>query len=504
MFKGGRANMCVSICIIANKIDNIEKCLSSLKRFKQEIVLVDTGMGKLEDIANKYSCSYYQFDWCDDFAAARNYAIQKAKYDWIFMIDSDEYVVIGNPMYFFRNNTLTNTIGKIKRVSFTGEKTAIGKSYEVEARLFSRRYFKYTGRVHEQIIPLDSQGTNIVYQDSGLELEHTGYLDERVLLTKAQRDEQLLKQDLADKPHDAYLLFQMGKALILQPGNEKKAVLYLENAVTYQQNWQQPYMYDCITTLLIAYERLNKQDLLIETALKYTQYFANSTDYYYLVASLLQLQELYQQAILYYQKGLSISNSKYASKNRTNPETWLKITRCYAKLNDIKSTKKYCEKVFELMTIQQLEQDADQFFFAKEYLIASFFYIEELKRDSSNIRTLQNICRLCQSYIKLGNYAQALDAALIFKDDFSIQSDFLFVLGNVYLANKKLDAAKQAFEATLKYKNSANSGINSWLTQYNLGIIYEYCGDKTQAIKSYLECNDYEPAKKRLTYLENK
>ena len=75
------ANMRVSATLIVrNEFAFIEECLSSLVGFVDQIVLVDTG--SRDDTlqkARRYPVELHSFPWCDDFSAARNYAIEKAE-----------------------------------------------------------------------------------------------------------------------------------------------------------------------------------------------------------------------------------------------------------------------------------------------------------------------------------------------------------------------------------------------------------------------------------------
>ena len=84
----------LSICIITkNECDNLKICLERIKDLGCEIVVVDTGSSdNSKKIASTITPCVYEFAWCDDFSAARNYAVQKAGNDWILSLDSDEFV----------------------------------------------------------------------------------------------------------------------------------------------------------------------------------------------------------------------------------------------------------------------------------------------------------------------------------------------------------------------------------------------------------------------------
>ena len=54
---------------------------------------MDTGStDKTREIAQKYTTLVYDFAWCDDFAAAKNYAISKAENEYVMVLDSDEFL----------------------------------------------------------------------------------------------------------------------------------------------------------------------------------------------------------------------------------------------------------------------------------------------------------------------------------------------------------------------------------------------------------------------------
>lgn len=75
--------------IVKNEESCLERCLKSVKYF-DEIVVVDTGStDKTLEIARKYTDKIYNFEWCDDFAKARNFANSKCTGDWILSIDAD-------------------------------------------------------------------------------------------------------------------------------------------------------------------------------------------------------------------------------------------------------------------------------------------------------------------------------------------------------------------------------------------------------------------------------
>lgn len=69
-----------SVCIITkNESEKLERCLNSLIPYDCKIIVVDTGStDDSAEIAKKYTDFVYFFEWINDFAAARNYSLEKA------------------------------------------------------------------------------------------------------------------------------------------------------------------------------------------------------------------------------------------------------------------------------------------------------------------------------------------------------------------------------------------------------------------------------------------
>ncbi|MBE5935805.1 MAG: glycosyltransferase family 2 protein [Lachnospiraceae bacterium] len=84
----------VSLCmIVKNESEVLDRCLKSIYDLVEEIIIVDTGsVDNTKEIARKYTDKIYDFKWCDDFAAARNYAFSKATKEYIYSADADEVV----------------------------------------------------------------------------------------------------------------------------------------------------------------------------------------------------------------------------------------------------------------------------------------------------------------------------------------------------------------------------------------------------------------------------
>ena len=82
----------LSVCLIVkNEEEVLERCLSCISRFADEIIVVDTGStDDTLNICGKFPVKLSTFIWTDDFSAARNYSFERATMDYIFWMDADD------------------------------------------------------------------------------------------------------------------------------------------------------------------------------------------------------------------------------------------------------------------------------------------------------------------------------------------------------------------------------------------------------------------------------
>jgi glycosyltransferase involved in cell wall biosynthesis len=138
-----------ALLIVKNEESIVATALESVKDF-DEIVVVDTGSTDATlDIVKRYTDTIYHFPWVDDFAAARNFAIEKATGDWCFSIDADHKLV--TPIAEVRS-----AVEKADAEGQTGLfiKAIQGKHTHWGSTLFKRTpEVKWVGKVHEYLSP---------------------------------------------------------------------------------------------------------------------------------------------------------------------------------------------------------------------------------------------------------------------------------------------------------------------------------------------------------------
>src|SRR5215475_2675207 len=77
--------------IVRNAASWLPACLESVRGIVGEMVVADTGSAdETIDIARRFGAQVVSIPWADDFAAARNLALDHVKSDWVLCLDADE------------------------------------------------------------------------------------------------------------------------------------------------------------------------------------------------------------------------------------------------------------------------------------------------------------------------------------------------------------------------------------------------------------------------------
>ena len=81
----------LSVCmIVCNEEKMLPRCLKSVEGIADELIVVDTGsVDNTLGVAKDFGANVFEFQWCDDFSAARNESIRHATGEWIFQMDAE-------------------------------------------------------------------------------------------------------------------------------------------------------------------------------------------------------------------------------------------------------------------------------------------------------------------------------------------------------------------------------------------------------------------------------
>lgn len=306
--------MDISVCIIVkNDPVNLERCLKSLEGTGFEINIIDTGsIDETKKVALKYSDRVFEYKWNDDFSQARNYSIKKSTHDWILVLDSDEFIQEIH-LEDMKRLILENEsgVGRIKRKNlFDGEKSPI---YEWINRIFNKKVYKYSGRVHEQVVSIKDQKEKYLTYKAPVTIGHTGYagsIEDKE--KKAQRNIKLLKKELEVNNDDPYILYQIGKSYYMI-NDYKSALINFEKVLRIDIDTDLEYVNDLIITY--GYAMINsgraKEALNLEGVY---EIFKKTADFVFLMGLIYMNNNEFDKAVNEFLKAVTYSDENRYSE----------------------------------------------------------------------------------------------------------------------------------------------------------------------------------------------
>ena len=251
----------ISQCmIVKNEENNIRRALTWCRDIADEQIVVDTGsQDATVEIARELGAKVYHFDWIDDFAAAKNYAIKKAKGDWIVFLDADEYLRpedVKKLAFRLDSLGLATCHGLVASwIQVDGSEDVLEEGQEkgkdrlkwqksmkadgtvgmalsgTQIRIFRNLPgLRYRGRIHEKLF---FEKGELLCEDASRELAiyHTGYTPAELEgKKKVERNIALVKKELEDHPRDYKLMSYLGDSYFQQKKQEEAAIWY-EQAV---------------------------------------------------------------------------------------------------------------------------------------------------------------------------------------------------------------------------------------------------------------------------------
>lgn len=147
----------ISLCMIVKDEEKIlGRCLDSVADLVDEIIIVDTGSKDgTKSIAAKYTERVYDFEWIDDFSAARNFAFSKATKEYIYSADADEVLDQENRRRFLQLKATLLPEIEIVQMKYGNQlqfQTVYNFDEEYRPKLFKRlREFVWEAPIHETI-----------------------------------------------------------------------------------------------------------------------------------------------------------------------------------------------------------------------------------------------------------------------------------------------------------------------------------------------------------------
>lgn len=136
-----------------------------------------------------------------------------------------------------------------------------------------------------------------------------------------------------------------------------------------------------------------------------------------------------------------------------------------------------------------------------EQAVKSFESFLDLKPDLRYEYVEDGIESLCYCLINTKQYKKALEIFNKYDGKFNNIADFEFLGGHIFMNNGMFSEAAMRFLNAAQCSRYRVEGTNSYSAFYNIGIIFECCGQKETAAEYYERCGNYAPAAEGLKRL---
>lgn len=270
--------------LISNRIDTVEKCFESfrplLEQIPSEFIAVDTvGDEKSDgsvDVARKYADKIVHFEWCDDFAAARNAGLKEARGKWLIYLDDDEWFDDAGPLIdFFSKPELYENYD---RVSMMEHSYTSASQIEYGSSSFSRISVltpgaKFVNPVHELL-------EGIVYRNEydlkDTFVHHVGYIG-KLSDKKVKRNRKIMDNELEKHPDNRHLWLQQ----IAGMGSDASEVLELSEKAVFElrkrglSDWSNQEWIEIFLYRMKSYAGLKMWDELDENVDEFLEHVKN-------------------------------------------------------------------------------------------------------------------------------------------------------------------------------------------------------------------------------------
>jgi len=205
--KMARYRQTLGFAIIAmNAEEHIVRCLKSIVGDATQIrIALGPSNDRTRELAEDYLSKFNHIDWKiidvpkiepDKFGFddARNASIAGMETDWVFWIDTDEYMSGSDIQQFLRNNAFDSYA--VHQHHFTVEPRGTPTQMDKPARIFRNNgTFTFFGKVHEHAEKGFNGGPGFTMLLNSIDLGHTGYVNEGIRRERFGRNWPLLVWD---------------------------------------------------------------------------------------------------------------------------------------------------------------------------------------------------------------------------------------------------------------------------------------------------------------------
>lgn len=321
----------ISLCmIVKNEESVLARCLSSVQKAVDEIIIVDTGStDRTKEIAASFNAKVYDFAWINHFGDARNYSFDQATSSYIMWLDADDVIQPADLERLLQLKEMPDfnydTVTMKYHLSFddNGNPTY---SYRRNRLVKRSNNFRWIGAVHEYLAVGGASFSSEIAVTHRKE-RHASDRNLNIYLERHEAGEDFSPRDqfyFANELRDHH--------------RYEESIKWYDTFLDGNGGWVEDNVAAC-SRKAHCYEALGKRDLAIIHLLRTLQYIPPRPDFCCQLGALFVNDNKFHQAIYWYEQALL--TSQYTSDmSFHNPATatWLphlQLTLCYDRLGNL-------------------------------------------------------------------------------------------------------------------------------------------------------------------------
>lgn len=344
----------LSLCmIVKNEQEVLARCLKSCKNLFDEIIIVDTGSSdNTVKIAQKFTNKIYNFEWCDDFSAARNFAFSKAKSKYIMWLDADDVIPCKSLKKLLElKPNLTKDVYMLKYdIAFNGNKPTF--SYFRERIIKNCPQAKWQGVVHECITPFGQ------IEKLDISIQH-----KKIKTEVSTRNLDIYKKTSKQRPLTPREQYYYGRELF-DHKQYKKCYRILNNFVKSGLGWQENVI-DALILMSYCQRNLNCNTKAFECLFKAFEYDSPRANVCCNIGDIFLSQKKYHLAIYWYNLATTCPDEShkggFVQPQYFNYYPYLQMCFCHYCLGDNKTAYNYNKKAEKFCKTQATQHNNDFF-----------------------------------------------------------------------------------------------------------------------------------------------
>ncbi len=326
----------LALCIITSKKDlpKTKLLAESLRKFVDEVCITVTS--KLGKGKGDYNSTYSNFEWIDDFSAARTFNFSQTKAEWILWLDADDTITHPEKLRELIKVAQAKDISGFffnYQYAFDERGNCTQQHWKLQL-VKNDGHFSWKGAIHEDI--LQDRAVKYVSTDWVQRIHHPEVSE---IKEKNERNLRILLKELKKNPEDPRLVFYVGREHLVNGDPQKGIDLLTEylNMSGWDDERYEAYL--LIGMTLLNQGKVDEALLTFNAAILEKEKFP---DAYIQKGNCYLHKKQWDNALQNFKISLGLSSDTAVMQNPMNysRDVWMAISECYLQLGKLKDAQK--------------------------------------------------------------------------------------------------------------------------------------------------------------------